>query len=186
MPHGGGPSDTRTRPENSKAISYSVLPDNTLAGCPRRDPGDIFFDFEGDPLWQDPATGKWGLEYLFGVIENPAGTRGGACVQAVLGSLTVRRRGRRLWTSWTTWRTARRTYPGMHIYHYAAYEKTALRNLSFTHVVGETAVDELLRDGCPGGPLRDRPAQYPDLRELLQHQETRAAVHGAATSAPGT
>ena len=54
-----------------KAISYNVLADNTLGRLPAPDPGDIFFDFEGDPLWQDPVTGKWGLEYLFGVIENP-------------------------------------------------------------------------------------------------------------------
>ena len=38
-------------------------------------------------------------------------------------------------------------YPDMRIYHYAAYEKTALRNLSVIHTVGEAAVDNLLREG---------------------------------------
>ena len=41
---------------------------------PVPDAGDIFFDFEGDPLWTDdtvPADqpADWGLEYLFGVVE---------------------------------------------------------------------------------------------------------------------
>jgi uncharacterized protein len=41
----------------------------------------------------------------------------------------------------------RMKYPEMRIYHYAAYEKTALRNLSVIHTVGEAAVDNLLREG---------------------------------------
>jgi predicted RecB family nuclease len=41
----------------------------------------------------------------------------------------------------------RARYPGLHIYHYAAYEKSALRRLSMTHVLGEDAVDTLLREG---------------------------------------
>ncbi|MDQ0851445.1 hypothetical protein QFZ65_003383 [Arthrobacter sp. B3I9] len=35
----------------------------------------------------------------------------------------------------------------MHVYHYAAYEKTALRKLSVMHVAGEDTVDQWLRDG---------------------------------------
>ena len=35
----------------------------------------------------------------------------------------------------------------MHVYHYAPYEKTALRNLSLTHVAGEDVVDSWLREG---------------------------------------
>ena len=31
---------------------------------------------------------------------------------------------------------------------------------------------------APGGSVPDRPEQHPDLRELLQHQEARAALHG--------
>ncbi|HSN36664.1 MAG TPA: AAA domain-containing protein, partial [Arthrobacter sp.] len=41
----------------------------------------------------------------------------------------------------------RRDYPDMHVYHYAAYEKTALRKLSVLHVAGEDIVDEWLREG---------------------------------------
>jgi RNase_H superfamily len=35
--------------------------------------------------------------------------------------------------------------PGAHLYHYAPYEKTALRRLASMHATAETAVDELLR-----------------------------------------
>ena len=38
-------------------------------------------------------------------------------------------------------------YPGMHIYHYAAYEKSTLLRLAGRYGVGENEVDELLRDG---------------------------------------
>ncbi len=35
---------------------------------PDADKGDLFFDFEGDPLWT--ADGReWGLEYLWGVLD---------------------------------------------------------------------------------------------------------------------
>ena len=35
--------------------------------------------------------------------------------------------------------------PGAHLYHYAPYEKTALRRLASMHATAETAVDEILR-----------------------------------------
>ena len=39
-----------------------------LGALPQPNPGDLFFDFEGDPLWTDDGL-TWGLEYLFGVLE---------------------------------------------------------------------------------------------------------------------
>ena len=41
----------------------------------------------------------------------------------------------------------RKRFPNMHIYHYAAYEKTALLRLAGRHGVGEDEVDDLLRSG---------------------------------------
>ncbi|MEV7660544.1 TM0106 family RecB-like putative nuclease [Paenarthrobacter sp. NPDC089316] len=130
----------------AKAISYNVLADNTLGRLPAPDPGDIFFDFEGDPLWQDPVTGKWGLEYLFGVIENPVGP-GASPVFRPFWAHSRAEEGKAFVDFLDYVAKRRAQYPGMHIYHYAAYEKTALRNLSLTHVVGETAVDDLLKQG---------------------------------------
>jgi uncharacterized protein len=129
-----------------KNISYTVLESNSLARLPRPDSGDIFFDFEGDPLWQDQATGRWGLEYLFGVIENPSEQD----VKPVFRPFWAHNRAeeRQAFVDFLDYVTERRRkYPDMHIYHYAAYEKTALRNLSVLHTVGEAAVDNLLRDG---------------------------------------
>ncbi|OFI37635.1 nuclease [Arthrobacter sp. SW1] len=129
----------------AKAVSYTVLPDNTLDRLPAPDPGDIFFDFEGDPLWQDPA-GVWGIEYLFGVVENPS-VPGGEPVFRPFWAHSRAEEGQ-AFRDFLDYVAERRTkYPGMHIYHYAAYEKTALRKLSLSHVTGEAAVDELLRDG---------------------------------------
>ncbi|WP_284986007.1 bifunctional RecB family nuclease/DEAD/DEAH box helicase [Arthrobacter sp. fls2-241-R2A-172] len=130
----------------AKSVSYTVLPDNTLGRLPVPDPGDIFFDFEGDPLWQDPVTRKWGLEYLFGVIENPA-EPGGTPVFKPFWAHSRAEEGHAFVAFLDYVAKRRAQYPGMHIYHYAAYEKTALRNLSLTHVVGESAVDDLLREG---------------------------------------
>ena len=122
MQSGIGPADGEVcyrKDGEEHTIRYGVLPGNTLAELPPPSRGDIFFDFEGDPLWQDRATGVWGLEYLFGVIEAPTepGSPGifrpfwahsrEAEKQAFLDFLDyVEKR--------------RRDHPDMHVYHYAA------------------------------------------------------------------
>ncbi|MDI2037221.1 TM0106 family RecB-like putative nuclease [Paenarthrobacter nitroguajacolicus] len=141
-----GTVEYKDKSGEAKAISYNVLAENTLGRLPAPDPGDIFFDFEGDPLWQDPATGKWGLEYLFGVIETPV-EPGATPVFRPFWAHSRAEEGRAFVDFLEYVAKRRAQYPGMHIYHYAAYEKTALRNLSLTHVTGETAVDDLLREG---------------------------------------
>jgi uncharacterized protein len=133
-------------------VSFSVLPENSIGSLPAPSPGDIFFDFEGDPLWQDPATGVWGIEYLFGVIEAPVES------DIVTGDPGVpvfrpfwahsRSEERRAFLDFLEYVEERRArYPDMHVYHYAAYEKTALRNLSLAHQAGEDTVDTWLREG---------------------------------------
>lgn len=39
--------------------------------------------------------------------------------------------------------------PGMHVYHYASYETSALKRLTVQHGVGEDALNELLRRDVP-------------------------------------
>jgi predicted RecB family nuclease len=118
---------------------YEIADPQPLTLLPDPDRGDLFFDFEGDPLWT--ADGHdWGLEYMFGVLEvggafrplwahDRAGER-----QAFVDFLEMVRK-------------RRKRYPKMHIYHYAAYEKTALLRLAGRYGVGEDAVDDLLRSG---------------------------------------
>ncbi|BCW65971.1 hypothetical protein NicSoilB4_07340 [Arthrobacter sp. NicSoilB4] len=127
-------------------IRFGVIPENSLAELPPPSEGDIFFDFEGDPLWQESATGVWGLEYLFGVIEAPTGPG----VPGVFRPFWAHSREaeKQAFLDFLEYvEKRRRDYPDMHVYHYAAYEKTALRKLSVMHVAGEDTVDQWLRDG---------------------------------------
>ena len=62
----------RSTLDRSSAAS-DVYKRQALSRLPAPSTGDIFFDFEGDPLWQEPGSGIWGLEYLFGMIEVDSG-----------------------------------------------------------------------------------------------------------------
>nr|WP_249777210.1 bifunctional RecB family nuclease/DEAD/DEAH box helicase [Arthrobacter sp. C9C5] len=149
MQSGVGPADGEVhyrKDGEEHTLRYGVLPQNTLAELPPPSPGDIFFDFEGDPLWQDSATGMWGLEYLFGVIEAPTGPG----VPGVFRPFWAHSRAaeKQAFLDFLDYvEQRRRDYPDMHVYHYAPYEKTALRKLSVQHVAGEDIVDEWLREG---------------------------------------
>ncbi|WP_426765999.1 TM0106 family RecB-like putative nuclease [Pseudarthrobacter sp. 1G09] len=140
-------SRTFTKDGEPHTVSYSVLPEHTIGTLPAPSAGDIFFDFEGDPLWQDPATGIWGIEYLFGVIEAPVAGAGGDPVFRPFWAHS-RSGERKAFLDFLEYvENRRRKYPDMHVYHYAAYEKTALRNLSLAHQAGEDTVDDWLRQG---------------------------------------
>lgn len=118
---------------------YEVIDAQPLMVLPDADRGDLFFDFEGDPLWT--ADGReWGLEYLWGVLTtadefHPFWAHDRASERRALCDFLamVRKRMRR--------------FPGMHIYHYAAYEKSTLLRLAGRYGVGENDVDDLLRNG---------------------------------------
>ncbi|NVM98279.1 TM0106 family RecB-like putative nuclease [Arthrobacter sp. SDTb3-6] len=129
-------------------VSYKVLRDS-ISRLPAPSAGDIFFDFEGDPLWQDAATEKWGIEYLFGSIEAPVpGAAPGT--PEVFRPFWAHTRGqeRQALIDFIAYVEARRAaHPDMHVYHYAPYEKAALRRLSVEHGVGEDAIDDWLRTG---------------------------------------
>ncbi len=114
---------------------------------PLADADDLFFDFEGDPM--HPG----GLEYLCGVLwQGQIDQEEG---EPVPGHPNLRFRA--FWAhnhvqekhafaelmSFLTARLARS--PSAHLYHYAPYEKTALRRLASMHATAETAVDEILR-----------------------------------------
>ena len=118
---------------------YEVADAQPLALLPDPDRGDLFFDFEGDPLWT--ADGRsWGLEYLFGVLDAGDGFH-------PLWAHDRDEERRALKDFLAMVRKRRRRYPNMHIYHYAPYEKTALLRLAGNYGVGEDDVDDLLRNG---------------------------------------
>ncbi|BBZ42933.1 TM0106 family RecB-like putative nuclease [Mycobacterium parmense] len=120
---------------------YEIVDPQPLTLLPEPDPGDLFFDFEGDPLWTADGH-EWGLEYLFGVLEaGPTGKFRPLWAHDRLDE-------RRAFTDFLTLVAKRRKRrPHMHIYHYAPYEKTALLRLAGRYGVGEDEVDELLRSG---------------------------------------
>ena len=149
MQSGIGPADGEVRyvkDGEEHTIRFGVIPENTLAELPPPSAGDIFFDFEGDPLWQESTTGVWGLEYLFGVIEAPTGSGDPGVFRPFWAH--SREAEKQAFLDFLDYVEKRRQdHPDMHVYHYAAYEKTALRKLSVLHVAGEDIVDEWLREG---------------------------------------
>lgn len=123
-------------------VSYRVKSSQTISALPAPDQGDIFFDFEGDPLYQEQVDDSWGLEYLFGVIENDTG-------EPVFKPFWAHSRAgeRQAFLDFIQYVQERRQrFPKMKIYHYAAYEKSALRKLSQVHIAGEEEVDQWLRE----------------------------------------
>jgi len=103
---------------------------------PEPNPGDLFFDMEGDPY-----VGIDGIEYLFGITE------------VVDGELTYK--------SWWGHDSAAEKLafeqfidfvmqrleiqPELHIYHYASYEVDRMKKLAGRYGTRETEVDALLR-----------------------------------------
>ncbi|MBX7432463.1 TM0106 family RecB-like putative nuclease [Mycobacterium sp. Y57] len=118
---------------------YRVVDPQPLMVLPDADKGDLFFDFEGDPLWT--ADGReWGLEYLWGVL-----TTTDEFHPFWAHDRPDERQALRDFLSMVGKR--RRRHPHMHIYHYAAYEKSALLRLAGRYGEGEREVDALLREG---------------------------------------
>lgn len=130
------PKATDGRPD----VQSEVFDEAPIRRLPPPDPGDIFFDFEGDPLW-DGGDEHSGLEYLFGLIEADTG-------EFVRFLAHDRAQEKQALVAFLEYVAKRRTeHPGMHIYHYAAYEKSALTRLAARYQVGEDQVDDLLRGG---------------------------------------
>ncbi|MFZ0902947.1 MAG: TM0106 family RecB-like putative nuclease, partial [Mycobacterium sp.] len=131
----------QVRQRDTGAPQFEVADPQPLALLPNPDDGDLFFDFEGDPLWTADGT-DWGLEYLFGVLEG-----GRSRAFHPLWAHDRRDERKALTDFLALVAKRRRRFPNMHIYHYASYEKTALLRLAGRYGVGEDEVDELLRSG---------------------------------------
>lgn len=110
--------------------------DRGLCLLPEPDPGDLFYDIEGDPFVK-----PGGLEYLHGLgwhgldgFEFRAfwahdADEERAAFEAVVDLIVERRR----------------QHPTMHVYHYAPYERTALGRLMGRYGTREDEIDDLLR-----------------------------------------
>jgi hypothetical protein len=108
-----------------------------LAALPPDHPGDVFFDMEGYPL----VSG--GLEYLFGASTQPEKRES---LLSMTGGHMTADAEKLAFEGFVDWVYDRwKKNPGMHIYHYAAYEVSAVRRLSTRHDTRQDQVDELLR-----------------------------------------
>jgi uncharacterized protein len=127
----------RRRTGELKHVVLPLEPERGFALLPEPSPGDIWLDLEGDP-WYDPQRG---LEYLFGLVYLDGDTPRYECIWALdrehektaferLLDLIAERR---------------RRFPGMHVYHYAPYERSALQRLMGEHGTREQELDDLLR-----------------------------------------
>jgi len=114
--------------EHDPRMGFGLLPEPAE--------GDVYFDMEGDPMYE-PGRG---LEYLFGCWlsgeDEPFKTFWGR-------DRDEEKRGFEDFIDFIIDR--RRRFPRMHVYHYANYEKAALRRLAQEHDTRIDEVDELLR-----------------------------------------
>ncbi|MBI1389034.1 MAG: TM0106 family RecB-like putative nuclease [bacterium] len=108
-----------------------------LAALPPEDRADVFFDMEGYPL----APG--GLEYLFGAYFINLETNQGEFIDWWAHNRVEEKRALEGFIDWGYQRW--QDHPGMHVYHYAAYEVSAVRRLSTRHDTRQDEVDALLR-----------------------------------------
>jgi predicted RecB family nuclease len=108
-----------------------------FAALPEPARGDVYFDIEGDPLYEPGRT----LEYLLGAYVHDAQ---GPRYRPFWGET---RAGERVaFEAFVDWLSEhRRTHLGAHVYHYGPYDKIALRRLAMQHGTREDAVDDLLR-----------------------------------------
>ncbi len=128
----------RARCEGRHSIELRATePGRGFLRLPPPSDGDLYFDMEGDPLHED------GLEYLFGVSFREAGE-----LQFRAFWAHTREEEKVAFEQFMDFVAQRRArWPELHIYHYAAYENTALKRLMSLHGTREAEVDDLLRQG---------------------------------------
>lgn len=116
--------------------SHELLPAEPRRGMallPEPSRGDLFFDMEGDPF-----VGESGLEYLFGCTDmageySALWAHDRAEEKAAFEAFVDR-----VMRGWAA-------DPGMHVYHYASYERSVLQRLSARYDTRIDEVDRLLR-----------------------------------------
>ena len=131
-----------------------VEEDKGLAALPEPSPGDLFFDLEGDAFAMNG-----GLEYLFGAADRHGGYEGCWALDQPAEKRGFERFIDRVTARW-------REHPGFHIYHYGAYETTAVKRLMSRYATREEEVDRLLRGRV-----------FVDLHRVVR-QGLRASVEG--------
>jgi len=118
-----------------------LLPEEEGKGfrmLPAPSPGDVWLDLEGHPFYETAR----GLEYLFGwcYLDGEGQLR----YDVLWG--TDRDGEKTAFERFVDWVEERRKrYPDLHVYHYASYERSALRRLMGEHSTREQEIDDWLR-----------------------------------------
>ena len=144
---------TLTHPEGTPA--WEILSPKILDNIPAPSPGDVFFDFEGDPNYQEcDSDGRgrsslsqgddavwFGIEYLFGMWGEGLGQEGFLPLWAE--TFDEEKSALERFCALMTERHA--AHPDMHVYHYAPYERTKLNALVRRHRVEGDRVEWLIK-----------------------------------------
>ena len=131
------------RADADGAPTFDVYHPAAIHTLPRPSQGDIFFDFEGDPLYTEPAPDgrvQWGIDYLFGWVDNDD-----QYTPIWAHTFEEEKRALELFLDFVKLRRA--AHPDMHIYHYAPYETSHLTAMASRHGIREGEVDTLLHEG---------------------------------------
>jgi len=116
-----------------------IEPNTGLAALPAPSAEDVFLDLEGDPF-----AFQTGLEYLMGVLTVPEEGNGEPSYQALWSFNRTNEKeafSKFIANLMERWQK----HPGMHVYHYAAYEPTQIKRMAGQHGVCIDEVDQLLR-----------------------------------------
>ena len=131
----------RRRTGEHEIVHLPEEPDRGFALLPEPSPGDVWLDLEGDP-WFEPARG---LEYLIGWIE--LGEDGVPRYEHIWAhDRDAEKQAFERFVDHVAER--RRRFPGLHVYHYAPYERTALSRIMGEHGTREDEIDDLPAARC--------------------------------------
>jgi predicted RecB family nuclease len=193
---------TRNNPNGRPA--WEVLSRGMIENLPESSPGDIFFDFEGDPTYQEfTADGSplgslsqgddsvwFGIEYLFGMWGenlNP-GSADSSFLPLWAETFDQEREAFDTFLRLLEDRTA--VFPDLHVYHYAPYERTRLKQMAKRHqidspcfarywittsLISYPVVTKGLKVGLPSYGLKALEALYFD-------PQTRTGIAGGGES----
>jgi uncharacterized protein len=127
-------------------------PEHGFARLPEPTARDLFLDLEGDKLAPDG-----GREYLFGYVSQRRG-------YVPLWAATPAEEKREFERVIDTILAEFRAEPGMHVYHFGAYEPATMKRLSGRYATRETELDTILRAEL-----------FVDLHTIVRHS-LRASV----------
>ncbi|MBL7840165.1 MAG: TM0106 family RecB-like putative nuclease [Cyclobacteriaceae bacterium] len=124
-----------------KSLLYESLPIEDERGfnrLPEPNMGDLYFDIEGDPYFPDG-----GLEYILGYTKKNAS----GVLEYKNHWATNKLQEKQAFMEFMEFVIGQwKKYPKFHIYHFAAYDPSAVKRLASVHAVYEQDVDQLLRE----------------------------------------